>query len=544
MRIEGKRRFSSSTQSRPVTLAAAEASAAAKNVDRGSAATATMPSSPLQRGPTLVPINVNHLKAGHDYLKVFIPKTHEQVAEWVHWHLTLENEKVVGFDVEWRPSFRKGAPQNKIALVQISTVKSCILIQLKHLRTAESLKSKLPSAPSIPSALAEILNSSKYVKVGVGIKEDLDRLRKDWGCTHDGSFIDVGLVGKRLYRERNKPQRKIEGTTASSVSVSVSASLSVSALSGNNNQDMERNSDSVGSPAPVAKPGFGLASLAKHYLDLKIVKSSSIQCSDWESPVLRSRQIEYASYDALLGRLLYEHFVAECAFRDKKEIVLSLIQQSAEVGEGEGKGKGQGGDVVVTTTNKLDSLVSFGRGEARRALTSSQEDSALTNLLGERIQENDESSLHHRLELQKSDNEHLSHAGSDPSQDIDIDNRHDSWRQILGNYLARLGLGYKIVVNIIDESPLIHAKIVALDGTIEGNVIASGVGRNKKVAAERACRDALIGLVALTGDELRKSKEKGGEGGKDLIMLYSGRGSRTHPLFLHLLGKTTKFMID
>jgi hypothetical protein len=177
-------------------------------------------------------------------------------------------------------------------------------------------------------------------------------------------------------------------------------------------------------------------------------------------------------------------------------------------------------------------------------MSSSQEDSALSNLLGERIQENDEISLSRRLELQKSDIEHLNDAFShDHSQDIDIDNRHDSWRQILGNYLARLGLGYKIVVHVVPDSSLIHTKIVALDGTIEGNVIASGVGRNKKVAAERACRDALIDLVKLTGDELRRAKEKGVEGGKDLILLYSGRGSRNHPLFLHLVGTATKFMI-
>lgn len=40
----------------------------------------------------------------------------------------------IGFDLEWRPNFRKGMPENPVALVQLATADTVILLHI-HLMT-------------------------------------------------------------------------------------------------------------------------------------------------------------------------------------------------------------------------------------------------------------------------------------------------------------------------------------------------------------------------------------------------------------------------
>ncbi len=75
----------------------------------------------------------------------------------------LNAEKVLGFDTETRPSFKKGET-NQISLMQLSTSNAAFLFRLN----------KTGFSPD----LVRLLENPKVVKVGVGIRDDLRGLNK------------------------------------------------------------------------------------------------------------------------------------------------------------------------------------------------------------------------------------------------------------------------------------------------------------------------------------------------------------------------------
>ncbi len=85
------------------------------------------------------------------------PEQAEQVAQF------LLTQKVLGFDTETRPSFRKGS-SNKVALLQISTANEAFLFRL--------------GATGLPLSLKQVLSRAIPLKIGVGITDDIRYLRK------------------------------------------------------------------------------------------------------------------------------------------------------------------------------------------------------------------------------------------------------------------------------------------------------------------------------------------------------------------------------
>ena len=75
----------------------------------------------------------------------------------------LKKQKVLGFDTETRPTFKKGE-MNEVALLQLSTSKTAFLFRLN--------KTKLPEE------LIEILSDPEIIKVGVAIKDDILALKR------------------------------------------------------------------------------------------------------------------------------------------------------------------------------------------------------------------------------------------------------------------------------------------------------------------------------------------------------------------------------
>lgn len=76
----------------------------------------------------------------------------------------IENETLLGFDTETKPSFKKGR-YNKVALMQLSTENQAFLI-----RTS---KIGLP-----PVIIDKILSNPTITKVGLAIKDDIAGLQK------------------------------------------------------------------------------------------------------------------------------------------------------------------------------------------------------------------------------------------------------------------------------------------------------------------------------------------------------------------------------
>lgn len=65
-------------------------------------------------------------------------------------HLARLPHGPIGFDLEWRPNIRKGQPENRVALVQLATADTVILLHI-HLMT----RTCLPVPPSYSLTLSQ-----------------------------------------------------------------------------------------------------------------------------------------------------------------------------------------------------------------------------------------------------------------------------------------------------------------------------------------------------------------------------------------------------
>lgn len=92
----------------------------------------------------------------------------------------LRNEKVVGFDTETKPSFRKGH-SNAVALVQVATEEQCFLFRLKKLGFIDELR--------------EFIEDSSVKKIGLSLHDDFMVLHRGAEFDPDG-FIDLQSIVK------------------------------------------------------------------------------------------------------------------------------------------------------------------------------------------------------------------------------------------------------------------------------------------------------------------------------------------------------------
>ena len=87
----------------------------------------------------------------------------------------LSKQKIIGFDTETRPSFKKGR-NNKVALLQLSTSEQAFLFRL--------------ATVGLPDSLLDILSSPSIIKVGAAINDDIKALQKI-NNFEEQAFIDL-----------------------------------------------------------------------------------------------------------------------------------------------------------------------------------------------------------------------------------------------------------------------------------------------------------------------------------------------------------------
>lgn len=87
----------------------------------------------------------------------------------------LNKEKIVGFDTETRPSFKKGQRHN-VALMQISTFDRCFLFRLNKIGISDELKA--------------FLENPGITKIGLSIHDDFNALHRSSEVACKG-FIDL-----------------------------------------------------------------------------------------------------------------------------------------------------------------------------------------------------------------------------------------------------------------------------------------------------------------------------------------------------------------
>jgi hypothetical protein len=206
-------------------------------------------SSNLYRGP------------GDKRLSVHYCKTKE-VAERVAQHFV--NEKVLGFDIEWKPWSSPLSIKKNVSLIQLACEDRIALFHI-------ALFSGTTAAQLMPPTLKAILESPDVYKVGVAVKGDFSRITK---------YLEV------------EPQGVFE-------------------LSRLNNLVQWHATD----PSRVSNKLVGLSTQVQQHLQLPLYKGgrliddpedlSNVRSSDW-SLQLNLQQIHYAAADAYAGFRLYD----------------------------------------------------------------------------------------------------------------------------------------------------------------------------------------------------------------------------------------------
>lgn len=106
----------------------------------------------------------------------------------------LQQQKILGFDTETRPSFTSGVT-NKVALLQLYGGERCYLIRLNRVQMSKHL--------------TDLLSTPNIAKIGAAVQNDITGLAKLRHFTAKG-FVDLQqIVGK--YGIEDKSLRKMSG---------------------------------------------------------------------------------------------------------------------------------------------------------------------------------------------------------------------------------------------------------------------------------------------------------------------------------------------
>ncbi len=104
--------------------------------------------------------------------EIIVVDEYEQVFSAVDY---LSSQKILGFDTETRPSFKKGR-KNKVALLQLATADKVFLFRINKI--------------GLPNEIADLLSSKSIIKTGAAIHDDIKALRQ-LNDFIPASFIDL-----------------------------------------------------------------------------------------------------------------------------------------------------------------------------------------------------------------------------------------------------------------------------------------------------------------------------------------------------------------
>jgi ribonuclease D len=146
----------------------------------------------------------------------------------------IEKEPVLGFDTETRPSFKKGRVY-PTSLIQISSLEQSWILRVSRI--------------GYPKRLLKLLSSESPLKIGLGLQDDLRKLRADFQFDAQG-FLDLQNYVKAFHIDE-----------------------------------------------------LGLKKITAIVLDRRISKSQ--QVSNWDADRLTEAQLRYAATDAWICLMIY-----------------------------------------------------------------------------------------------------------------------------------------------------------------------------------------------------------------------------------------------
>lgn len=120
----------------------------------------------------------------------------------------LKSQKVLGFDTETRPSFKKGG-KNRVALLQLAGKERAYLFRLMDI--------------GLPKSLAEILEDDNILKIGAAVRDDINQLN---GCArfHARGFVDL----QRLIEDYDIQDKSVKKMAGIILNVRISKSQQLS----------------------------------------------------------------------------------------------------------------------------------------------------------------------------------------------------------------------------------------------------------------------------------------------------------------------------
>lgn len=123
---------------------------------------------------------INELPLGQFEGKVHLIDRPEQVEDAVDY---LSNKRMIGFDTETKPSFKKGE-FNHVSLLQLSTSDHAFLFRLNKI--------------GFPDSVRNLLEKENQVKIGAAVHDDLKGLKKLTESFYPLSFFDLNDELKRI----------------------------------------------------------------------------------------------------------------------------------------------------------------------------------------------------------------------------------------------------------------------------------------------------------------------------------------------------------
>ncbi|HLW21310.1 MAG TPA: 3'-5' exonuclease [Cyclobacteriaceae bacterium] len=123
---------------------------------------------------------VNALEIGAFQGEIVLIDHSKDIAEAV---TELKRSKLLGFDTETRPAFKKGVSYD-VSLLQIATSKTAYLFRLNEV--------------GLPAGIQDILEDPKVVKIGAAVRDDLKALKKLSPSFRPASFFDLNEELKRI----------------------------------------------------------------------------------------------------------------------------------------------------------------------------------------------------------------------------------------------------------------------------------------------------------------------------------------------------------
>lgn len=123
---------------------------------------------------------INELPLGQFEGKIYLIDRADQVEEAVDF---LEDQRIIGFDTETKPSFKKGQ-FNHVSLLQLSTSEQAFLFRLNKI--------------GFPDPLRNLLEKENLVKIGAAVHDDLKGLKKLTDSFFPLSFFDLNDELKKV----------------------------------------------------------------------------------------------------------------------------------------------------------------------------------------------------------------------------------------------------------------------------------------------------------------------------------------------------------